>query len=138
MLRRCSNGSGCPLRPARRMGRRGLRHRRRPGAPKRAEFSDALYRRPAAHRTPALQITAQPAAHALTSAADDLKAAPAWLALQTMCDARLERLPRERSACEAGQSASAVGLDMAGWWEPTAEGFRSHQGLRQGPDPALA
>jgi ParB family chromosome partitioning protein len=97
--------------------------------PKRAEFSDALSRRLAAHRTlalqvvlvrnvpvalaalanslaqralgdeyrragAALQITAQTATHALTSAADDLKAAPAWLALQTACDAWLERLPR--------------------------------------------
>lgn len=185
-----------------------------PGAkPKRAEFSDALSRRLAAHRTlalqvvlarnvsvalaalanslaqrtlgdeyrragAALQITAQPAAHALTSAADDLKAAPAWLALQTTCDTWLERLPQQRSAwfawllelpqtdllelialCtavtvnalpstgaafEAGALASAVGLDMADWWEPTAEGFLNHvskaqiaQALREaGPDLA--
>jgi ParB family transcriptional regulator, chromosome partitioning protein len=101
--------------------------------PKRAEFSDALSRRLAAHRKlalqvllsrnvpvalaalahslaqrvlgdeyrrtgPALQVTAQAASHALTSAADDLKAAPAWLALQTSRDAWIERLPADRSA----------------------------------------
>ena len=164
-------------------------------APKRAEFSDALSRRLAAHRTlalqvllsrnvpvalaalanalaqrvlgdeyrrtgPALQITAQAASHALTSAADDLKAVPAWLALQTARDALIERLPADRSAwfswflelrqadllelvalCaaltvnalpsagsafEANALAGAVGLDMADWWEPTAEGFLNH------------
>jgi ParB family chromosome partitioning protein len=163
---------------------------------KRAEFSDALSRRLAAHRTlalqvllsrnvpvalaavahalaqrvlgdeyrrtgPALQITAQAAGHALTSAAaDDLKAAPAWLALQTARDAWIERLPADRtawfswflelpqadllelvalcaaltvnalpsagSAFEANALAGAVGLDMADWWEPTAEGFLNH------------
>jgi ParB family chromosome partitioning protein len=100
--------------------------------PKRAEFSDALSRRLAAHRTlalqvmlsrnvsvalaalahalaqrvlgdeyrragSALQITAQSATYTLTSAADDLKAAPAWLALQTACEAWIERMPKERS-----------------------------------------
>jgi ParB family transcriptional regulator, chromosome partitioning protein len=166
-----------------------------PVAPKRAEFSDALSRRLAAHRTlalqvllsrnvpvalaalahslaqrvlgdeyrrtgPALQITVQPASQALTSAADDLKAAPAWLTLQTARDAWIERLPADRSAwfswfrelpqadllelvalCaaltvnalpsagsafEASALAGAVGLDMADWWEPTAEGFLNH------------
>lgn len=166
-----------------------------PVAPKRAEFSDALSRRLAAHRTlalqvllsrnvpvalaalahalaqrvlgdeyrrtgPALQITAQAATHALTSAADDLKAAPAWLAVQTARDTWIERLPADRStwfssflelpqadllevvalcaaltvnalpsagsAFEANALAGAVGLDMADWWEPTAEGFLSH------------
>jgi ParB family chromosome partitioning protein len=166
-----------------------------PATPKRAEFSDALSRRLAAHRTlalqvtlsrnvpvalaalahtlaqrvlgdeyrragPALQITAQSATYAMTSAADDLKAAPAWLALQTARDAWVERLPKERSAwfawmldlpqtdlfelialCtamtvnalpsagsafEGNLLASGVGLDMADWWEPTAEGFLSH------------
>lgn len=164
-------------------------------APKRSEFSDALSRRLAAHRTlalqvlvsrnpsvalaalahalaqrvlgaeyrragPALQITAQSATHALASAADDLKAAPAWLALQTECDGWIERLPQDRSAwlscllelaqpdlfelialctamtvnalpstgsaSEANALAAAVGLDMADWWEPTAEGFLNH------------
>ena len=163
--------------------------------PKRAEFSDALSRRLAAHRTlalqvmlsrnvpvalaalahalarrvlgdeyrragAALQVTAQSATHALTSAADDLKAAPAWLALQTACDAWMDRLPKDRSAwfawllelpqadllelialCaamtvnalpttgsafEANALTSAVGLDMADWWEPTTEGFLNH------------
>lgn len=166
-----------------------------PVAPKRAEFSDALSRRLAAHRTlalqvllsrnvpvalaalahalaqrvlgdeyrrtgPALQITAQAATHALTSAADDLKAAPAWLAVQTARDTWIKRLPADRStwfssflelpqadllevvalcaaltvnalpsagsAFEANALAGAVGLDMADWWEPTAEGFLSH------------
>ena len=166
-----------------------------PVAPKRAEFSDALSRRLAAHRTlalqvmlsrnapvalcavahalaqrvlgdeyrrtgPALQITAQAASHALTLAADDLKAVPAWLALQTARDGWIERLPADRSAwfswflelpqadllelvalCaaltvnalpsagsafEANALAGAVGLDMADWWEPTAEGFLNH------------
>lgn len=167
----------------------------KPVAPKRAEFSDALSRRLAAHRTlalqvllsrnvpvaltalahalaqrvlcdecqrtgPALQITAQAANCALTSAADDLKTAPAWLALQTARDAWIERLPADRlawfswllelpqtdllelvalcaaltvnalpsagSAFEANALAGAVGLDMADWWEPTAEGFMNH------------
>ena len=100
---------------------------------KRAEFSDALSRRLAAHRTlalqavlsrnvpvalvalanalaqrvlgdeyrragQALQITAQASAHALAAAADDAKAAPAWLALQTARDAWTERLPKDRAA----------------------------------------
>jgi ParB family chromosome partitioning protein len=104
-----------------------------PTEPKRAEFSDALSRRLAAHRTLALQvalsrnvavalaavvnalaqrvlgdeyrragqamqITAQSSAHALTSAADDAKAAPAWLAIETARDAWIERLPKDRSA----------------------------------------
>lgn len=109
---------------------------------------------------PALQITAQSATYALTSAADDLKAAPSWLALQTARDAWIERLPKDRSVwfawlldlpqadlCElialctamtvnalpsansvfeANTLASTVGLDMADWWEATAEGFLSH------------
>ena len=100
---------------------------------KRAEFSDALSRRLAAHRTLALQvvlsrnvpvalvalanalaqrvlgdgyrraghavqITAQASAHTLAAAADDAKAAPAWLALQTARDAWTERLPKDRAA----------------------------------------
>lgn len=162
---------------------------------RRAEFSDALSRRLAAHRTlalqtvlsrdvpvalaaltnalaqrvlgdeyrrsgHALQITAQASAHALAAAADDVKAAPAWLALQTARDAWTERLPKDRAAwfpwllelpqvellqlmalCsaltvnalpsagaafDANALATAVGLDMADWWEPTAEGFLNH------------
>ncbi|MBN8493153.1 MAG: ParB N-terminal domain-containing protein [Burkholderiales bacterium] len=104
-----------------------------PAESKRPEFSDALSRRLAAHRTlalqavlarnvpvalvalanalaqrvlgdeyrragHALQITAQPSALALAAAADDAKAAPAWLALQTARDAWIERLPRDRTA----------------------------------------
>ena len=162
---------------------------------KRPEFSDALSRRLAAHRTLALQavlarnvpvalaalanalaqrvlgddyrraahvlqITAQDSAHALAAAADDAKAAPSWLALQTARDGWIERLPKERAAwfawllelpqpellelmalCsaltanalpsagaafDANALAAAVGLDMADWWEPTAEGFLNH------------
>jgi ParB family chromosome partitioning protein len=162
---------------------------------KRAEFSDALSRRLAAHRTLALQvilsrnipialaalanalaqrvlddeyrragyvlqITAQPSAYALAASADDAKAAPAWLALQTARDAWIERLPKDRAAwfdwllvlpqaellellafcsaltanalpsagvaVDANMLVAAVGLDMADWWEPTAEGFLSH------------
>lgn len=101
--------------------------------PARAEFSEALARRLAAHRTlalqvvlsrntavalaalahslaqrvlgdefcrtgTALQITAQAQSHVLTSAADDLKTSPAWLAWQTARDGWIERLPRDRSA----------------------------------------
>ena len=166
-----------------------------PTESKRAEFSDALSRRLAAHRTlalqvvlsrnmpvalaalanalaqrvlgdeyrragQALQITAQASAHALAAAADDAKAATAWLALQTARDAWIERLPKDRAAwfawllevpqaellqlmalCsaltvnalpsagaafDANALAAAVGLDMADWWEPTAEGFLGH------------
>ena len=162
---------------------------------KRAEFSDALSRRLAAHRTLALQvvlsrnvpvalaalanalaqrvlgdeyrraghamqITAQASAHALTAAADDAKAATAWLALQTARDTWTERLPKDRAgwfawllelpqaellqlmalcsaltvnalpsagaAFDANALAAAVGLDMADWWEPTADGFLVH------------
>lgn len=166
-----------------------------PTKPERPEFSDALSRRLAAHRTlalqavlarnvpvalvalanalaqrvlgdeyrragHALQITAQASAHALAAAADDAKAAPAWLAMQTARDAWIERLPKDRPAwfawllelpqaellqlmalCSAltvnalpsvgaafdvNALSAAVGLDMADWWEPTAEGFLSH------------
>jgi hypothetical protein len=45
-----------------------------------------------------LQVTAQPQRHALTSAADDLKTSPAWLAAQTTRDEWPERLPADRSA----------------------------------------
>lgn len=163
--------------------------------PQPPEFSEAMTRRLAAHRTlalqvmvsrntpvalaalahalalrvfgedyrrtgAALQITAQASVHALTAAADDLKTAPAWLAFETARDAWIERLPKDRSAwfawllelpqaelldvlavcvastvnalpstCtafEANALAVAVGLDMADWWTPTAEGFLNH------------
>jgi ParB family chromosome partitioning protein len=166
-----------------------------PAVPQRAEFSEAMTRRLAAHRTlalqvmlsrntpvavvalahalalrvfgddyrrtgAALQITAQASVHALTAAADDLKTAPAWLAFDTARDAWIERLPQDRSAwfawllelpqaelldllamcaastvsalpstgtaLEANALAVAVGLDMADWWTPTAEGFLNH------------
>lgn len=166
-----------------------------PAVPQRAEFSEAMTRRLAAHRTlalqvmlsrntpvavvalahalalrvfgddyrrtgAALQITAQASVHALTAAADDLKTAPAWLAFDTAQDAWIERLPQDRSAwfawllelpqaelldllamcaastvsalpstgtaLEANALAVAVGLDMADWWTPTAEGFLNH------------
>lgn len=165
------------------------------GVPQRAEFSEAMTRRLAAHRTlalqamlsrnspvalaalahalalrvfgdeyrrtgAALQITAQASVHALTAAADDIKTAPAWLSFETVRDAWIERLPQDRSAwfawllelpqaelldllavCaastvnalpsadtafEANALAVAVGLDMADWWTPTAEGFLNH------------
>ena len=161
-------------------------------APKRGEFSDALTRRLAAHRTlalqamlsrntpvalvalthalaqrvlgdeyrrsgPALQVTAQASVHALTQAADDLQSGPAWGALASARESWVERLPQDRTAwfawllalpqaelldllalCaaatvnalpsagtafEANALAVAVGLDMADWWSPTAEGF---------------
>ena len=166
-----------------------------PAVPQRAEFSEAMTRRLAAHRTlamqvmlsrntpvalvalahamalrlfgddyrrtgAALQITAQASVHELTAAADDLKTAPAWLAFDTARDAWIERLPQDRTAwfawllelpqaelldllamCaastvsalpstgtafEANALAVAVGLDMADWWTPTAEGFLNH------------
>lgn len=162
---------------------------------KRAEFSDALSRRLAAHRTLALQValsrnvpvalaaltnafaqrvlgdeyqragqamqvTAVAAGPAVAAAADDAKAAQAWLALSAARDAWVERLPDDRAAwfawlqerpqtdvldllvlcsaltvntlpgaaraAEADALASAIGLDMADWWEPTAEGFLNH------------
>jgi len=53
-------------------------------------------------------------------------------------------LPGGNAAHDANAIASAVGLDMADWWEPTAEGFLSHvskaqivQALREaGPELA--
>lgn len=107
-----------------------------------------------------VQIIAQASADALTSAADDLKLGPAWLALACAHDAWVGRLPKDRSAwfawllelpqpelldlmalCaastvnslpsagtafESNALAHAAGLDMADWWEPTAEGFLNH------------
>jgi ParB family chromosome partitioning protein len=101
-----------------------------------------------------------PKCSAWAAAADDAKAAPAWLVLQTTRDAWIERLPKDRAAwfawllelpqaellqlmalCgaltvnalpsagaafDANALAAAVGLDMAYWWEPTAEGFLNH------------
>jgi ParB family chromosome partitioning protein len=159
------------------------------------EFSEALTRRLAAHRTaalqamlvgngpvalaalantllrrvfaddygydrPAMQINATASAHALLSVADDLKEGRAF---QAVADAKArwrERLPEQRgewfawlvdlpqaelldllglcaalsvnalpsvnAAHDANAIGRAVGLDMADWWEPTAEGFLNH------------
>lgn len=110
--------------------------------------------------TTALQVVPSLPAHALLSAADDLKASRAWHALEAATETWRARLPQERGAwfswltelppadlsallalCAAltlsampGQGdarelqliSAAVGLDMADWWEPTAEGFLSH------------
>ena len=49
------------------------------------------------------------------------------LELIALCTAvTVHALPSTGSAFEAGTLASAVGLDMADWWEPTAEGFLNH------------
>ena len=163
--------------------------------PTTGEFSEALTRRLAAHRTvalqavlagnvqialaalthtlmrrtfvddyssdrPAMQINATASAHALVSVADDLKGSRAfeavedakakwrarlpeqraewfaWLAdlpqgelleLLGLCAAlTVNALPSVSAANDANVIAQAVGLDMAEWWEPTAEGFLNH------------
>ena len=110
--------------------------------------------------TTALQVVPSLPAHALLSAADDLKASRAWQALEAAKETWRARLPQERGAwfswltelppaelsellalCaaltlsampsqgdarELHMISAAVGLDMADWWEPTAEGFLSH------------
>lgn len=38
----------------------------------------------------------------------------------------MNALPSASSALEMNVLAAAVGLDMADWWEPTAEGFLNH------------
>jgi ParB family chromosome partitioning protein len=35
-------------------------------------------------------------------------------------------LPNTGAASDANALAEAVGLDMADWWEPTAQGFLNH------------
>jgi ParB family chromosome partitioning protein len=159
------------------------------------DFSEALTRRLAAHRTAALQavlagnsqlalatlahtllrrafiddygadrsamqITATAASHALVSAADDLKAGRAFQVVEAAKAKWRERLPDQRgewfgwliglsqpellellglcatltvnalpaasAAFDANAIARAAGLDMADWWEPTAEGFLNH------------
>ena len=177
------------------------------------DFSEALTRRLAAHRTAALQavlvgdiqlalatlahtllrrafvddycadrsamqITATASSHAMLSAADDIKASRAFQAVEAAKAKWRERLPEQRgewfgwliglpqtellellvlcaamtvnalpaagAAFDANAVASASGLDMADWWEPTAEGFLNHvskaqvvQALKQaGPDLA--
>jgi ParB family chromosome partitioning protein len=126
----------------------------------------------------ALQITAQPSAHALASVADDLKQSAAWRAIEAAKLAWKQRLPEQPSdwfawlialpqadlldllalctaltlnalpsagaAADANVLVGAVGLDMADWWEPTAQGYLNHvpkaqivQALKEaGPDLA--
>jgi ParB family transcriptional regulator, chromosome partitioning protein len=49
------------------------------------------------------------------------------LELTALCAAMtVDALPSSGSAFEANALASAVGLDMADWWQPTAEGFLHH------------
>jgi ParB family transcriptional regulator, chromosome partitioning protein len=159
------------------------------------DFSEALTRRLAAHRTaalqavltgsndlalatlahtllrrafvddygadrPAMQITATASSHALVSVADDLKAGRAFQVVEAAKAKWRERLPDQRgewfgwliglpqhellellglcatltvnalpgasAAFNANAIARAAGLDMADWWEPTAEGFLNH------------
>ena len=105
----------------------------------------------------ALQVSPQLAAHALETAADDLKASRAWQAVQQAREAWRTRLPERQgdwlgwlielphaelvdllalcgaltvnalpgagASASANAIAAAVGLDMADWWEPTAEGY---------------
>lgn len=159
------------------------------------DFSEALTRRLAAHRTAALQavlagnsqlalatlahtllrrafaddygvdrsamqITATAASHALVSVADDLKSGRAFQVVEAAKAKWRERLPDQRgewfgwliglpqpellellglcatltvnalpaagAAFDANAIANAADLDMADWWEPTAEGFLNH------------
>ena len=49
------------------------------------------------------------------------------LDLLALCSAStLNALPNSGSASDANALAAAVGLDMADWWEPTAQGFLNH------------
>jgi ParB family chromosome partitioning protein len=118
-------------------------------------FNDE-YRRPGM----ALMIAPQVSVGALEAAADDLKSAPAWQAIDAAKQAWKARLPEPSSAwlgwlielpqselleilalcaaltvnalpnsgaaADANALAQAVGLDMADWWEPTAQGYLSH------------
>lgn len=109
----------------------------------------------------ALRLSPQMSAYALEAAADDLKASPAWKAVQQAKEAWCTRLPARQDAwlgwlialsqgeqidllalcgaltvnalpgagapAHADAIAAAVGLDMADWWEPTAEGYLKHE-----------
>ena len=159
------------------------------------DFSEALTRRLAAHRTAALQavlagnsqlalatlahtllrrafiddygadrsamqITATAASHALVSVADDLKSGRAFQVVEAAKAKWRERLPDQRgewfgwliglpqpellellglcatltvnalpaagATFDANAIANAADLNMADWWEPTAEGFLNH------------
>ena len=167
----------------------------RESSPPAAEFSEALTRRLAAHRTAALQatlagnvqvalaalthtllrrtfaedycpdrsamqITATASVHALVTVADELKGSRAFQAVEDAKAKWRDRLPEQRgewfgwlvglpqaelldllglcaaltvnalpsagAAFDADAIADALALDMADWWEPTAEGFLSH------------
>lgn len=109
---------------------------------------------------PVMQISVTGAAHALLDAASDLKASPAFTAVEAAKARWRERLPQQRdewfawlvglpqsevlelltlcaaltvnalpnagTATDANDVARALGLDMADWWEPSAEGFLNH------------
>ena len=111
------------------------------------------------HR-PVMQISATGSAHALLDAATDLKASPAFTAVEAARTKWRERLPQQRdewfgwlielpqsevlelltlcaaltvnalpnagTATDANDVVRALGLDMADWWEPSAEGFLNH------------
>ena len=111
------------------------------------------------HR-PVMQISATGSAHALLDAATDLKASPAFTAVEAARTKWRERLPQQRdewigwlielpqsevlelltlcaaltvnalpnagTATDANDVARALGLDLADWWEPSAEGFLNH------------
>jgi ParB family transcriptional regulator, chromosome partitioning protein len=128
--------------------------------------------------TSALQVTPQTSTFALEAAADDLKAGPAWSAVQATQEASRAQLPQKQGGwlswliampqtdlvelltlctaltvnalpcanvgADANAIASAAGLNMAEWWQPTAQAFLNHvpkaqiiQALKEaGPDPA--
>lgn len=52
---------------------------------------------------------------------------PDLFELIALCTAMtVNALPSTGSAFEANALAAAVGLEMADWWEPSAEGFLNH------------
>ena len=52
---------------------------------------------------------------------------PELLELLALCAVlTVNALPAAGAAFDANAIASAAGLDMADWWEPTAEGFLNH------------
>ncbi|MBS0304805.1 MAG: hypothetical protein JSR43_05420 [Proteobacteria bacterium] len=107
-----------------------------------------------------MQVTPQLSAFALEAMADDLRASPAWKAVQQAKEAWRARLPEQQgewlgwliglpqaelvrllalcgaltvtalpgagAAGSANAIAAALGLDMADWWEPTAEAYLNH------------
>lgn len=133
-------------------------------------FVQRVFGQPSRRVESALQITAQLSGNAMEAAADDLKTTAAWRAVEASKLAWKERLPEQPgawmgwliplpqaelrdllalnalpstgSAAEVDAIADAVGLDMADWWEPTAQSYLNHvpkaqivQALREaGPD----